>query len=144
MNTPIKFCSEAYFFRLRFFNEPESSDSGPPAWSPSRRTCAQDFYVLKKSIDLSHVWTREPWISRRACYPETTEADYRPLSAGLPSKIMQALLPSSTLATCHTHLNLLDLNTHIKWMIQTMKFLIVESSPLPILIPVGPKYSGRN
>ena len=32
--------------------------------SPSRRTCAQDFYVLKKSIDLSRVWTREPWISK--------------------------------------------------------------------------------
>ena len=30
---------------------------------------------MKKSIDLSRVWTREPWISRRARYPETTEAD---------------------------------------------------------------------
>ena len=26
-------------------------------------------------------------------------------------------------------------------MVQTMKFLIVEPSPLPILIPLGPKYS---
>ena len=26
---PIKFCSEAYFSGLRFFNEPETSDSGP-------------------------------------------------------------------------------------------------------------------
>ena len=41
----------------------------------SRRTCAQDFYVLKKSIDVSRVWTREPWISRRTRYPETTEYD---------------------------------------------------------------------
>ena len=29
----------------------------------------------------------------------------------------------------------------IRWTIQTMKFLIVEPSPLPILIPLGPKYS---
>ena len=28
---PIKFCSEAYFSGWRFFNEPEISDSGPPA-----------------------------------------------------------------------------------------------------------------
>ena len=47
MNTPLKFCWETYFIGLRFFNEPEISDSGPPALSPSRRTCAQDFYVLK-------------------------------------------------------------------------------------------------
>ena len=32
---------------LRFFNEPEISNSGPPALRSSRRTCAQDFYVLK-------------------------------------------------------------------------------------------------
>ena len=31
VNMPIKFCSEAYFSGLRFFNEPEISDSGPPA-----------------------------------------------------------------------------------------------------------------
>ena len=60
---------------LSFFNEPEISDSGPPAYSSSRRTCAKDFYVLKKSIDLSRVRIREPWISRRAHYSETTEAD---------------------------------------------------------------------
>ena len=63
------------FSGLTFFNEPEISDSGPPAWSLSRRTCAQDFYVLKKSINLSRVYIREPWISRRARYSETTEAD---------------------------------------------------------------------
>ena len=65
----LNFAQRPIFSGLRFFNEPEISDSGPPAQSPSRRTCAQDFYVLKKSIDLS----REPWISRRALYPETTE-----------------------------------------------------------------------
>ena len=72
---PIKFCLESYFSALRFFNEPEISDSGTPAYSPPRRTCAQDFYVLKRSIDLSRIWNREPWISRRARYPETTEDD---------------------------------------------------------------------
>ena len=62
---PIKFSSEAHFFRFEVLYEPESA----------RRTCAQDFYVLKKSIDLSGVWTRESWITRRSRYPETTEAD---------------------------------------------------------------------
>ena len=45
---PIKWGSEAYFSDLWFFNEPEILDSGPPALSPSWRTCAQDFYALKK------------------------------------------------------------------------------------------------
>ena len=62
----MKFCSEPIFSDLRFFNEPEISDSGP-SW----RTCGQDFYVLKKSIDPSQVWTREPRILRRALYSET-------------------------------------------------------------------------
>ena len=43
------------FSGLRFFNEPEISDSEPTASGPSRRTFSQDFYVLKKSIDLSRV-----------------------------------------------------------------------------------------
>ena len=59
----LNFVQRSIFSGLRFFNEPEISDSGPPA-------CAQFFYVLKKSIDLSRVWTREPWISRQAHYPE--------------------------------------------------------------------------
>ena len=62
----LNFAQRPIFSGLRFFNEPEISDSGPPAWSPPRRTCDQDFYILEKSIDLSRVWTREPWISRRA------------------------------------------------------------------------------
>ena len=41
------------FSGLGFFNEPEISDSGTPAYSPSRRTCAQDFYVLiPRTLDL--------------------------------------------------------------------------------------------
>ena len=34
------------------------------------------FMSWKKSIDLSRFWTREPCISKRARYPETTEVDY--------------------------------------------------------------------
>ena len=55
----INYAQRPIFSGLRFFNEPEILDSGPPAWSPSRRTCAQYFYVLKKSINLSRVWTLE-------------------------------------------------------------------------------------
>ena len=71
----LNFPQRPVFSGLMFFNEPEISDSEPPALSPSRRTCAHDFYVLKKSIDVSRVWTLKPWISRRERYPETTEAD---------------------------------------------------------------------
>ena len=69
----LNFAQRPIFSGLRFFNEPEISDSGPPASSHSQRTCAQDFYIPKKPIDLSRVWTHKPWISRRARYPETTE-----------------------------------------------------------------------
>ena len=48
MNTP-----RPIFLGLRLFNEPKISDSGPPAQSPSRRTWAQDFYVLKKNPSTS-------------------------------------------------------------------------------------------
>jgi len=61
---------DLFFSGLRFFNEREISGSGPPALSPSQRTCAQDFYILKKSIHLSRIWICKPWISRRALYPE--------------------------------------------------------------------------
>ena len=33
---------------------------------------------------------------------------------------------------------------YIRLTVQTMKFLIVEPSPLPILIPLGPKYSPQD
>ena len=57
----LNFGQKLIFSGLRFFNENEMSDSGPPAGCPSRRRCAQDFYVLKKSIDLSRVWTPNLW-----------------------------------------------------------------------------------
>ena len=44
----FNFAQRPIFSGLRFFNESEILDSGPRAWSPSRGTCAQDFYVLKK------------------------------------------------------------------------------------------------
>ena len=33
---------------------------------------------------------------------------------------------------------------YIKWRVQTVNFLIVKPSPLPILIPLWPKYSPRD
>ena len=73
---PIKFCSEAYFSGFRFFNEPEISDSGPPSLkSLPEDLCSRFLRPEKNSIDLNRVWTREPWISRRARYPVTTEAN---------------------------------------------------------------------
>ena len=57
----LNFAQRPIFSGLRFFNEPEISDPGPPG--PSRRI----FTFWKKSIDLSRIWTREPWISRRSC-----------------------------------------------------------------------------
>ena len=70
----LKFAQRSIFLRLMSFNEPEISHSGPPSLN-SLPEEAQNFYVLKKSIDLSRVWTRQPWISSRARYPETTKAD---------------------------------------------------------------------
>ena len=59
-----------------FFQAPDSLTSlnsqtrGPQLKVPPGGIFTQDFYVLKKTIDLSRAWTREPGISRRARYPE--------------------------------------------------------------------------
>ena len=76
-----------------FLTSLKSKTREPQFLSLSRRTCAQDFYVLKKSIDLSWVWTREHWISRRARYPETNEADiiFTLYLMYLPSSLWDAL-----------------------------------------------------
>ena len=64
---------------------------------------------------------------------------------GLPVKILKELLPSSILATWPAHLNSRFKDPdYVRWTVQTMKFLIVEPSPLPILIPLGPKYSPQD
>ena len=70
----LNFAQRPIFSGLRFFKESEIWDSGFPAYRPSRRV--RIFTSWKKSINLSRIWTREPWISTRARYPETTEADY--------------------------------------------------------------------
>ena len=63
----------------------------------------------------------------------------------VPVKILKALVLSSILATWPTHLNILDNRPdYIRRTIQTMKFLIVETSPLPILILLGSKYSPQD
>ena len=58
-------------------------------------------------------------------------------------KILKALLPSSILATWPAYLNLHH-RDYIRWTVQNMKFLIVEPSPLSILIPLGTKYSPQD
>ena len=59
---------------------------------------------------------------------------------GLPVKILKVLLPSSFLATCPAHHILLDSITLTNKKVQTMIFLIVESSPIHIRIPLGSTY----
>ena len=58
---------------------------------------------------------------------------------GLPAKILKALLSSSM--PCPSQSSRFNHPDYIRWMVQTMKFLIVEPSPLSIPIPFGPKYS---
>ena len=54
----------------------EISDSGPLFKVPPGGLVLRLFTSWKNpSTSASRVCTREPWISRRACYPETTEAD---------------------------------------------------------------------
>ena len=64
----LNFAQRPIFSCFRFFNEPEMSDLK----SLPEDLCSGFLRSEKKSIDLSRVWTREPWISRRARYPETT------------------------------------------------------------------------
>ena len=81
----LNFAQRSFFSSFRFFN-PEILHSEPPA-SPSRRTSAQKFYVLKNFNGLSRVWSLEPWISRRARYPETTVAvTFKDINADLMNR----------------------------------------------------------
>ena len=63
---PIIFFSEAYFGLFFWLDVLKSQNQDPKLKVPPGG---------KKSIDLSRIWTRESWISRRVRYPETTEAD---------------------------------------------------------------------
>ena len=69
----LNFAQRFIFSGLRFFNEPEISN--PQLKVPPGGLVLRNFTSWKKFIDLSRVWTHEPWILRRARYPETTEAD---------------------------------------------------------------------
>ena len=68
----LNFAQRPIFSGSRFFNEPEISDSEPKLKVPPGGLVLSIFTSWKKSIDVSRVWIREPWISRRARYPETT------------------------------------------------------------------------
>ena len=64
MNTPIKFCSEAYFFRFEVLRlGTDGLKSFPKA----------GFLRPERSMYCSRVWIREPLISRRARYPNTSD-----------------------------------------------------------------------
>jgi hypothetical protein len=43
--------------------------------------------------------------------------------------------------TCPSQSSRLNPPDYIRWTVQTMKFLIAKTSPLPIRMPLGPKYS---
>ena len=65
------------------------------------------------------------------------------LPAGVPVNILKALLPFflSGYMTCPSHSSILNHPVYVRWAVQTMKFLILLPSPLPILIPLWSKYS---
>jgi hypothetical protein len=90
----LNFAQRPIFSGLRFFNEPEISDSGCPAESPSRRTCSQDFYVLKNP---------------------STSAGFEPANLGSrgehTSMLPQTLLLSCTLFTLDTSYCVCVMNT---------------------------------
>ena len=74
---PIMFFSEAYFFQAwgsltLIFQTRDTQQSS------SRRTRAQDFYVLKKSIDLSRIWTLD---LEASTLPHTTAAENKVYSS---------------------------------------------------------------
>ena len=55
------------------------------------------------------------------------------LPVGLPVKTLKALLP-----TCPFQSFIFDHPEYSRWTVQIMKFLLVEPSPLPIRILLGP------
>ena len=66
---------------------------------------------------------------------------------GLSVNILKPRIPYFVHSTFSVHLNLLDLiilTMYIRWTVQIMKLLIVETSPIPILIPLGTKYSNQD
>ena len=54
---------------------------------------------------------------------------------GLPAKVLIAVLPflHSGYMSCPSQFTRFNHPDYIKWMVRTMKFLIVEPSPIPIL-----------
>ena len=72
----IKFWSEAYCFQAwRSLTSLKYQTRDPQLKVPPGGHVLRIFTSWKNPMDLSRVWTREPWISRRARYPETTEAN---------------------------------------------------------------------
>ena len=86
----LNFAQRPIFSSLRFFNEPEISDSGPQLKVPPGGLVLKIFTSWKNPSP-SADGTCKPWISRRARYPETTEADINELS--FPSLSIFILFP---------------------------------------------------
>ena len=66
------------------------------------------------------------------------EASYTfPIPIGLPIKTLNVFLSSYILTTCLAHHTFCRSNhlEYIRWTVQTMKYVIVKPSPLPILMP---------
>ena len=62
----------------------------------------------------------------------------------LPSTPRTPTFFHSGYMTCPSQSSRLIHSNYIRWTVQIMKFLIVKPSLLPILIPLGPKYSPLN
>ena len=111
VNMPIKFSSEAYFFQA--WGSLTSLKSRTQDSQLKVHPEGQDFYVPKKSIDFSRVWTREPWISRRVGYPVTTEADCVFVSQSLNFSGFSRVSPEFYSQSLAAHIILLSIQLFI-------------------------------
>ena len=107
---PIKFCSEAYFFRLEVINEPKISDLGPQAWSPSWRTFTS-WKNLSTSVGFepTNLGSQGKHVTPRP--PKPTETEYNNL---LCLKIQENKFISYLEKMFNKEIELLQINNVIK------------------------------
>ena len=99
MNMPIEFCSEAFFSQVwGSLTSLKSYTRDPQLKVPPRRLVLRIFTSWKNPLKLSWVWTHEPWISRRARYPKTTEDVFR--------QIVQCYMDVYRRESCRCHTGL--------------------------------------
>jgi hypothetical protein len=68
----------------------------------------------------------------------TDEARFDLSNYILTNKLHSGCMPCPSQSSIFNH------SDNIRWTIKTKKFLIVQPSPLPIRIPLGPKYSPQD